>query len=45
MVKTKTKAAGANIYAIVGSDEAEVKRVAAELASNLTPSGAGDFGL
>ena len=45
MVKTKTKAANANIYAIVGSDEAEVKRVAAELASNLTPSGAGDFGL
>ena len=45
MVKTKTKAADANIYAIVGSDEAEVKRVAAELASNLTPSGAGDFGL
>src|SRR5439155_1453052 len=41
----KTKAANANIYAIVGSDEAEVKRVAAELASNLTPSGAGDFGL
>src|SRR5206468_636844 len=45
MVKTKTKAADANIYAIVGSDEAEVKRVAAELAEKLTPSGAGDFGL
>src|SRR6266513_1706900 len=45
MVKTKTKAANANIYAIVSSDEAEVKRVAAELASNLTPAGAGDFGL
>ena len=45
MPKTKTKAASTNIYAILGSDEAEVKRVAAELASNLTPAGAGDFGL
>src|SRR5205085_986787 len=31
--------------AVIGSDEAEVKRVAAELATNLTPAGAGDFGL
>jgi DNA polymerase-3 subunit delta len=45
MPKAKTKAASANTYAVLGSDEAEVKRVAAELASNLTPSGAGDFGL
>src|SRR5438034_8880069 len=45
MPKTKTKAASTNIYAVLGSDEAEVKRVAAELASNLTPAGAGDFGL
>src|SRR5262249_42614580 len=45
MPKTKTKAASAKIYAVLGSDEAEVKRVAAELASNLTPPGAGDFGL
>jgi DNA polymerase III, delta subunit len=45
MPKAKTKAASANTYAVVGSDEAEVKRVAAELASNLTPPGAGDFGL
>jgi DNA polymerase III subunit delta len=45
MPKTKTKVASANIYAIVGSDEAEVKRVAAELATNLTPPDAGDFGL
>jgi DNA polymerase-3 subunit delta len=45
MPKAKTKTASANIYAILGSDEAEVKRVAAELASNLTPVGAGDFGL
>src|SRR5205814_553094 len=45
MPKAKTKTASANIYAILGSDEAEVKRVAAELASNLTPADAGDFGL
>ena len=45
MPKAKTKAASAKIYAVLGSDEAEVKRVAAELASNLTPAGAGDFGL
>jgi DNA polymerase III subunit delta len=43
--KVKTKAESAKIYAVVGSDEAEVKRVAAELASNLTPPAAGDFGL
>ncbi len=41
----KIKAATANIHAAVGSDEAEVKRVAGELATNLTPPGAGDFGL
>jgi len=45
MPKAKTKAATANIYAVVGSDEAEVKRVATEMATNLTPPGAGDFGL
>src|SRR5881296_910279 len=45
MPKAKTQAATANIYAVVGSDEAEVKRVAAELATNLTPPEAGDFGL
>src|SRR6266403_1922458 len=45
MPKAKTKAAGATVYAVVGSDEAEVKRVATELATNLTPPGAGDFGL
>src|SRR5436190_22501004 len=45
MPKTKTKAETANIHAVVGSDEAEVKRVAAELAEKLTPPGAGDFGL
>ena len=45
MPKTKAKAESVKIYAIVGSDEAEVKHVAAELAGKLTPAGAGDFGL
>ena len=45
MPKTKTKSQSANIYAVVGSDEAEVKHVAAELAQKLTPDDAGDFGL
>src|SRR5438132_12009860 len=45
MPKAKPQAATANIYGVVGSDEAEVKRVAAELATNLTPPEAGDFGL
>src|SRR5437762_664860 len=43
--KGKTHAATANLHAIVGSDEAEVKRVAAELAADFAPSGTGDFGL
>jgi len=45
MPKSKTATAAEKIYAVVGSDEAEVKRVAAELAAELTPAGAGDFGL
>jgi DNA polymerase-3 subunit delta len=45
MPKTKSKVAVANIHAVVGSDESEVKRVAAELATKLTPPDAGDFGL
>src|SRR5437762_1296954 len=45
MPKTKSKAATATIHAVVGSDELEVKRVAAELAEKLTPAGAGEFGL
>ena len=45
MPKTKTKSETANIHAVVGSDEAEVKRVAAELAHKLAPDDAGDFGL
>ncbi len=43
--KAKTKSEKANIHAVVGSDEAEVKRVAAELAHKLAPEDAGDFGL
>ena len=45
MPKTDTKAASAEIYAVAGSDEAEVKRVATELAQKLAPEDAGDFGL
>jgi len=47
MPKTKAKAAPSisKIHAVVGSDESEVKRVAAELAEKLTPPGLGDFGL
>ena len=44
--KTKSKTgASPKIYAVVGSDESEVKRVAGELATSLTPASAGDFGL
>jgi DNA polymerase-3 subunit delta len=42
--KAKSGPATANIYAIVGSDESEVKRVAAGLAAELTPPDASDFG-
>ena len=45
MPKAKTKASAANIYAVVGSDEAEVKRVATDFATKLTPPDSGDFGL
>ena len=45
MPKAKTATAAEKIYAVVGSDEAEMKHVAAELAEKLTPPGAGDFGL
>ena len=41
----KSKPTTAQIHAVVGSDESEVKRVAAELAAKLTPADAGDFGL
>jgi DNA polymerase III subunit delta len=43
--KAKTKTATANIRAIVGSDEARVKREAAELAKKVAPAEAGEFGL
>src|SRR6202047_1812227 len=45
MPKTKSKAATANVQAVIGSDESEVKRTAADLATKLTPPDAGDFGL
>src|SRR2546423_2062594 len=45
MPNAKTKTATANIRAIVGSDEARVKREAAELAKQLAPAEAGEFGL
>ena len=43
--KTRIAAPVSNIYAVVGSDESEVKRTAQELAAKLTPPDAGDFGL
>jgi DNA polymerase-3 subunit delta len=43
--KTKTAESQSNIHAIVGSDESEVKRIAAELAAKLTPPDAGEFGV
>lgn len=45
MPKTKTKIKTANIRAIVGSDEARLKREATELAKQLAPAEAGEFGL
>ncbi|MEY2504193.1 MAG: polymerase subunit delta [Verrucomicrobiota bacterium] len=45
MPKTKPKTSESNIQAVVGSDEGEVKRVAAELAAKLAPPEAGEFGL
>ena len=45
VAKAKTKNAASKIHAVVGSDEAEVKRVAAEVAAQLTPPDAGDFGV
>ena len=45
MPKAKAKISASNVHAVVGSDESEVKRVAAELAAKLTPPGAGEFGI
>ena len=43
--RAKSQTAESKIHAVVGSDESEVKRVAAELAAELTPPAAGEFGL
>ena len=43
--RAKSQTAESKIHAVVGSDESEVKRVAAELAVELTPAAAGEFGL
>ena len=45
MPKAKANTAASKIYAVVGSDESEVKRTAAELAEKLKPADAGDFGI
>jgi len=39
----KAAATGTQIRAVVGTDEAEVKRVALELAAQMTPAGSGEF--
>jgi DNA polymerase-3 subunit delta len=43
--KAKTAESESNVHAVVGSDESEVKRVAAELAAELAPPDAGEFGV
>ncbi|MEY2483093.1 MAG: polymerase subunit delta [Verrucomicrobiota bacterium] len=45
MAKTKASPAASHIHAVVGSDESEVKRTAAEMAAQLAPPDAGEFGL
>ena len=45
MPKTKIKTEHAKVFAVVGSDEAQVKHAAAELTQKLLPHDAGDFGL
>jgi DNA polymerase III subunit delta len=45
MPKMKAKPAAVKVYAVVGSDDVEVKQTAAELAEKLKPAAAGDFGL
>lgn len=44
-MKAKTARAAASIYAVVGSDESRVKTTAKELAVQLAPADAGDFGV
>ncbi len=41
----KAAVSQANIHAVVGSDESEVKRTASQLAAQLAPPDAGDFGI
>jgi DNA polymerase-3 subunit delta len=43
--KAKTAESESQIHAVVGSDESEVKRVAAELAARLAPPEGGEFGV
>ena len=43
--KAKSVESESNIHAVVGSDESEVKRLAAELAAKLAPAEAGEFGI
>ena len=43
--KATTAESESRIHAVVGSDECEVKRVAAELAAKLAPPDAGEFGV
>src|ERR1051326_2079732 len=45
MPKTKARSIATKIYAVVGSDDVEVKNIAAQLADKLKPADAGDFGL
>jgi len=45
MTAAKSNAASTSIYAVVGSDEAEVKRIALELSTKLCPAGGADFGM
>ena len=45
MPKTKAKPAVSKIYAVVGSDDVEVKHTATELAEKLKSADAGEFGL
>jgi DNA polymerase-3 subunit delta len=43
--KAKARTSESNVHAVVGSDESEVKRLAAELAAKLAPPDAGEFGV
>src|SRR5436853_2133448 len=40
----KTKTAAYQVFAVIGSDESEVKRTAAAVAEQLAPPGLGEFG-